>query len=57
MDVDFYALKIQDHLKDETTYQKLAYNIDNEVRKKMDNMLVCFSDKEFDFFDRFRTQN
>ena len=57
MDVDFYALKIQDHLKDEITYEKLQNNIDKEVRKKMNKMLKkyeeCFTDNEFDFLTDF----
>ena len=39
MDVDLYALKIQDHLKDETTYQKLKCNNDDEIKKKIIKMI------------------
>ena len=57
MDVDFYALKIQDHLNDETTYQKLKCNKDEEIKKKMIKMIgkheECLTEKELDFLTDF----
>ena len=57
MDVEFYALKMQDQLKDETKYQMLKHNNDDEIKKKMIKIVKkyenCLTKKEFDFLTNF----